>query len=146
MQYSCIAIKSYCLSLQIRSNNTYRNLRGFSMTKEKDKYIYPISVAAKLLDITPETLRMYEQEGVFKSNKSDGGKRFYSNEDIEYFKYIRHLIHDEKISIKCIKKLLEIFYLYEISESPKKQRIKAFGIKNDFEFKVMSKACKNLFE
>lgn len=116
------------------------------MSKEKDKYIYPISVAAKLIDVTPETLRIYENEGIIKSNKSTGGKRYYSDEDIKWFKFIRHLIHDEKLNIKSIKKLLEIFYLYEIKNSDKKEQLKAFGIKNDSELKIFSNICKNLFD
>ena len=56
---------------------------------------YQISQAAKLLDISSDRLRTYEEEGLIspyrKNNKKDG-KRLYSLNDIEWLRYIRDLI------------------------------------------------------
>ncbi len=61
----------------------------------QDEPFYQISQAAKLLDISSDRLRTYEEEGLIspyrKNNKKDG-KRLYSLNDIEWLRYIRDLI------------------------------------------------------
>ena len=56
---------------------------------------YQISQAAKLLDISCDRLRTYEEEGLIfpyrKNNKKDG-KRLYSTNDIKWLQHIRDLI------------------------------------------------------
>ena len=75
--------------------------------------IYPISVAAKLLAVHPRTLRIYEEEGLVKPARQ-GNKRYYSNDDIDWIRCIRDLIHDKGISIPGIKMLLELTPCWEI--------------------------------
>jgi MerR family transcriptional regulator, heat shock protein HspR len=84
---------------------------------KKDLPIYPIGVAAKLLDVHPRTLRIYEDEGLI--NPARGGKRrLYSVNDLTWIGCLRRLIHDEGISIPGIKKLLRYATCYEITECP----------------------------
>ena len=75
--------------------------------------IYPISVAAKLLAVHPRTLRIYEEEGLVKPSRH-GNKRYYSNDDIEWIRCIRELIHEKGISIPGIKMLLDLTPCWEI--------------------------------
>ena len=84
---------------------------------KKDLPIYPISVAAKLLDIHPRTLRIYEDEGLIKPERQ-GNRRLYSDNDLTWIKCLRRLIHDEGISIPGIKKLLRYATCYEIADCP----------------------------
>lgn len=116
------------------------------MNVDKDEAIYPISVATKILGVTPETLRAYEHEGLIKPHKTQGGKRLYSQNDIDWINYIRHLIHDEKLTISCVRKLLEVFYCYEIAGSPKELKEKAFAIQQKKQFDLIKKVSKSLFE
>ncbi len=91
------------------------------MAVNKSDPIYPISVAAKLLGVHPRTLRIYEDEGLIKPARQ-GNKRFFSQDDIEWVKCLRHLIHDEGISIPGIKKLLELSPCWEIKNCPEEKR------------------------
>jgi len=84
----------------------------------KDLPIYPIGVAAKLLDIHPRTLRIYEEEGLIQPAR-EGNRRLYSTNDITWIGCLRRLIHEEGISIPGIKKLLRYATCYEIAECPK---------------------------
>ena len=87
------------------------------MAVDNGKPIFPISVAAKLLDVHPRTLRIYEEEGLLKPSRQ-GNKRFFSNDDIEWVRCLRRLIHDEGISIPGVKKLLELTPCWEIKNCP----------------------------
>jgi len=84
----------------------------------KDLPIYPIGVAAKLLDVHPRTLRIYEDEGLIKPAR-EGNRRLYSTNDITWIGCLRKLIHDEGISIPGIKKLLRYATCHEIADCPK---------------------------
>ncbi len=85
---------------------------------KKDLPIYPIGVAAKLLDVHPRTLRIYEDEGLIKPARA-GNRRLYSTNDLTWVGCLRRLIHDEGISIPGIKKLLRYATCYEIADCPK---------------------------
>lgn len=85
---------------------------------KKDLAIYPISVAAKLLDVHPRTLRIYEEEGLIKPVRT-GNRRLYSTNDLTWIGCLRRLIHDEGISIPGIRKLLRYATCYEVAECPR---------------------------
>ena len=75
---------------------------------------YQISQAAKLLDITSDRLRTYEEEGLIKPyriNSAAEGKRLFSQNDIEWLVLIRDLIKTG-VSIPAIRILL-------VSQTPK---------------------------
>ena len=84
---------------------------------KKDLPVYPIGVAAKLLDVHPRTLRIYEDEGLIKPLRA-GNRRLYSANDLTWVGCLRRLIHDEGISIPGIKKLLRYATCYEIADCP----------------------------
>ncbi len=88
---------------------------------DKDKPIFPISVAAKLLDVHPRTLRIYEDEGLLKPARQ-GNKRFFSQDDIEWVRCLRKLIHDEGISIPGVKRLLDLTPCWEIKKCSRQVR------------------------
>ena len=52
---------------------------------------YTISAVAEMFDIHPQTLRMYEREGLLKPSRSDGNTRVYSDEDLERLEVILSL-------------------------------------------------------
>ncbi|MEW6218386.1 MAG: MerR family transcriptional regulator [Thermodesulfobacteriota bacterium] len=91
------------------------------MAVQSNDPIYPISVAAKLLGVHPRTIRIYEDEGLIKPARL-GQKRYFSNDDVEWIRCIRHLIHDQGISIPGIKKLLELTPCWEIKDCPTEKR------------------------
>jgi len=88
---------------------------------DSDKPIFPISVAAKLLDVHPRTLRIYEEEGLLKPARQ-GNKRFFSQDDIEWVRCLRKLIHEEGISIPGVKRLLDLTPCWEIKKCSRQVR------------------------
>lgn len=91
------------------------------MPVDNKEPIYPISVAAKLLDVHPRTLRIYEEEELVKPTRK-GNKRYYSNNDIDWIRCLRSLIHEKGISIPGIKMLLDLTPCWEITRCPHEKR------------------------
>ena len=83
-----------------------------------DLPIYPIGVAAKLLDVHPRTLRIYEEEG-FINPHHKGSRRFFSLNDVKWISCLRSMIHDQGISIPGLKRLLVFAPCWEIADCPK---------------------------
>lgn len=92
------------------------------MAVKSDEPIFPISVAAKLLGVHPRTIRIYEDEGLISPSRK-GQKRYFSNDDIEWIQCLRHLIHEQGISIPGIKKLLDLSPCWEIKGCPMEKRV-----------------------
>ncbi|MBK9099728.1 MAG: MerR family transcriptional regulator [bacterium] len=84
--------------------------------------IYPIRTAAKLLNISVHTLRMYEKEKLIIPFKKSSSHRLYSNSDIERIKCIRSAINDSKISINGIKTLYSLMPCWEVMNCSKEDR------------------------
>lgn len=53
-----------------------------------DRGVFAISVAAELAGLHPQTLRIYEREGLIEPDRSSGGTRRYSGEDVERLRLI----------------------------------------------------------
>ena len=56
-----------------------------------DRPIYMISVAAELVGMHPQTLRMYETKGLIRPQRTPGGTRLYSEADIERLRVVQRL-------------------------------------------------------
>lgn len=82
-----------------------------------DVPIYPIGVAAKLLNVHPRTLRIYEQEGLIKPTII-GKRRMFSADDIQWIICLRTFIHEEGISIPGLKKLLDYVPCWDVAGCP----------------------------
>jgi len=82
-----------------------------------DASIYPIGVAAKLLNVHPRTLRIYEQEGLIQPAMA-GNRRMFSANDIQWITCLRMFIHKEGISIPGLKKLLDYIPCWEVAGCP----------------------------
>ncbi|MCL1979991.1 MAG: MerR family transcriptional regulator [Proteobacteria bacterium] len=83
--------------------------------------IYPIGVAAKLLNVHPRTLRIYEQEGLIEPAMV-GNRRMFSADDIQWITCLRTFIHEEGISIPGLKKLLDYIPCWEVAACPEEVR------------------------
>ena len=84
--------------------------------------IYPIRTAAKLLNISVHTLRMYEKESLIIPFKKSTSHRLYSNSDIERIKCIRSAINESKISISGIKTIYSMMPCWEVINCSKQDR------------------------
>ena len=91
-------------------------------TEDINLPLYPISGAAKILDISVHTLRMYEREGLILPFKKESSHRLYSRADIERLKCIRKAINESKISIAGIKTVYSLIPCWEITKCSKSDR------------------------
>jgi len=82
-----------------------------------DLPIYPIGVAAKLVDVHPRTLRIYEAEGLI-SPGHNGRFRLFSANDIKRVTCLRSMIHAQGFNIPGLKRLLELAPCWEIADCP----------------------------
>ena len=70
----------------------------FQMTKRKSKGAYMISAVAEMYDIHPQTLRLYEREGLLKPSRTEGNTRLYTDEDLQRLEFILTLARDLSVS------------------------------------------------
>jgi DNA-binding transcriptional MerR regulator len=85
------------------------------------KAVYPIGIVAELLSIHPRTLRIYEREGLIKPARRSG-KRYFSNNDIQWLKCLRKLIHEDGRNIAGIQKLLTLASCWETRRCSEEER------------------------
>ena len=87
-----------------------------------DQPLYPIRTAAKLLNISVHTLRMYEKENLILPFKKSTNHRLYSESDIKRINCIRSAINDSKISINGIKTIYAMMPCWEVMDCSKHDR------------------------
>ena len=57
-----------------------------------DRGVYGISTAAELVGLGPQTLRLYEQRGLLEPDRTEGGTRRYSADDLDRLRRIAELL------------------------------------------------------
>ena len=75
---------------------------------DKDRPVYIISVAAELLEMHPQTLRLYERKGLIKPKRSGGKTRLYSERDIERLREIRRLTQELGVNLAGVEEILRL--------------------------------------
>ena len=70
--------------------------------------MYMISAVAELYDIHPQTLRMYEREGLLQPNRSEGNTRLYSTSDLERLDFILTLTRDLGVNLAGVEVILNM--------------------------------------
>lgn len=71
------------------------------------KVQFRIGQLAKQLNVEKFVIRFWEKEFALPTARSNGGQRFYSQEDLEQFKLIKTLLYDQGFTIAGAKKQLE---------------------------------------
>ncbi|MDQ3302362.1 MAG: MerR family transcriptional regulator [Actinomycetota bacterium] len=67
-----------------------------------------IGIAAELIGVHPQTLRMYEQKGLLRPRKSLKNTRLYSQEDVELGRYIQKLTQEMGMNLAGVTKILDL--------------------------------------
>lgn len=70
--------------------------------------VFMIGVAAELIGVHPQTLRMYEQKGLLRPRKSIKNTRLYSQEDVELGRYIQKLTQEMGMNLAGVRKVLDL--------------------------------------
>jgi MerR family transcriptional regulator, heat shock protein HspR len=78
------------------------------MTKRKSKGAYMISAVAEMYEIHPQTLRLYEREGLLKPSRTEGNTRLYTDEDLQRLEFILTLARDLSVNISGIAIILQM--------------------------------------
>ena len=71
------------------------------MTKRRSKGAYMISAVAEMYGIHPQTLRLYEREGLLKPSRTEGNTRLYTDEDLLRLEFILSLARDLGVNISA---------------------------------------------
>jgi MerR family transcriptional regulator/heat shock protein HspR len=69
---------------------------------------YMISVAAELVGMHPQTLRMYEQKGLVTPQRTAGNTRLYSDADVERLRLIQRLTTDLGLNLAGVERVLHM--------------------------------------
>jgi len=78
------------------------------MAKRKKHDAYMISAVAEMYGIHPQTLRLYEREGLLKPSRTEGNTRLYTEQDLERLEFILSLARDLGVNISGMAIILEM--------------------------------------
>jgi MerR family transcriptional regulator/heat shock protein HspR len=77
-------------------------------SRDDDRAVYIISVAAELAGVHPQTLRIYERKGLLQPQRTRGNTRRYSDRDIETLRRIQDLTQDRGINLAGVKMIIQM--------------------------------------
>ncbi len=81
-----------------------------------DEPMFVISVAARLVEMHPQTLRYYERAGLVKPKRSRGSIRLYSQRDIERLKKIARLVDDLGVNLAGVEVIINLTEKLELMQ------------------------------
>ena len=70
--------------------------------------LYFISMAARLLDMHPQTLRKYERLGLVSPSRTIGSMRVYTTDELERLRLIKRLVDEAGVNLAGVQRLLSI--------------------------------------
>lgn len=70
--------------------------------------LFVISVAARLVEMHPQTLRKYEREGLIAPSRTSGNLRLYSDHDIEQLRQVKYLVEQRGLNLAGVQLALEL--------------------------------------
>ena len=76
--------------------------------RRKTKAAYTISVVAEQFDVHPQTLRLYEREGLLKPSRTEGNTRMYTEEDVQQLEVILSLTRDLGVNLAGVEIILNM--------------------------------------
>lgn len=70
--------------------------------------IYLISMAARMLDMHPQTLRKYERLGLVRPSRTVGSMRVYTDDELERLRLIKKLVDEMGVNLAGVQRLLDV--------------------------------------
>lgn len=83
-------------------------MRRKKEARKSNRNYYHISSVSQMFDLHPQTLRLYEREGLLKPSRSQGNTRLYSNEDLKQLELILNLIRDLGVNLAGVEVILNM--------------------------------------
>jgi MerR family transcriptional regulator/heat shock protein HspR len=78
------------------------------MTPRYGEPLFVISVAARLVEMHPQTLRKYEREGLIAPSRTTGNLRLYSDRDIERLRQVKYLVEERGLNLAGVQLALDL--------------------------------------
>ncbi len=78
------------------------------MPKKRSKAAYMISSVAEQYEIHPQTLRLYEREGLLAPSRSDGNTRLYTDDDLQRLEVILKLTRELGVNLAGVEIILNM--------------------------------------
>ena len=78
------------------------------MSASYSEPLFVISVAARLVEMHPQTLRKYEREGLIAPSRTSGNLRLYSDSDIERLRQVKYLVERRGLNLAGVQLALEL--------------------------------------
>lgn len=76
--------------------------------KKEPKHYYHISSVSEMYNIHPQTLRLYEREGLLKPSRSQGNTRLYTEEDLKQLELILNLTRELGVNLAGVEAILNM--------------------------------------
>lgn len=90
---------------------------------DQDKPLYVISVAAELVDMHPQTLRLYERKGLIEPSRSAGKTRLYSQRNIDQLREIRRLTQELGVNLAGVEEIIRLRQRLDVLQQRMEERI-----------------------
>ena len=84
-------------------------MNRYRQGSEQLEGVYIISVAARILEMHPQTLRKYERIGLVRPSRTMGMLRLYSEEDVARLRLIKHLVGEMGLNLAGVHLALRLF-------------------------------------
>lgn len=78
------------------------------LERDSEEGLYIISIAARLAEVHPQTLRMYERRGLLSPERTPKNRRRYSDSDIDRLRHIQELTQHEGLNLSGVRKVLDM--------------------------------------
>jgi MerR family transcriptional regulator/heat shock protein HspR len=78
------------------------------MPPKKERAAFMISVVARQFEVHPQTLRLYEREGLLKPSRTQGNTRLYSEKDLETLAFILSLTRDLGVNLAGVEIIMNM--------------------------------------
>lgn len=91
--------------------------------------LFVISVAARLVEMHPQTLRKYEREGLIAPSRTSGNLRLYSDSDIERLRQVKYLVEQRGLNLAGVQLALEL--TNDLRELEQRFKTKRYGESTD---------------
>lgn len=76
--------------------------------KEEKPKFYHISAVSRMYNLHPQTLRLYEREGLLKPSRSQGNTRLYTDQDLKQLELILTLVRDLGVNLAGVEVILNL--------------------------------------
>ncbi len=90
--------------------------------RKRGRGAYMISAVAEQYGVHPQTLRLYEREGLLKPSRTEGNTRLYTDEDLKRLEMILALTRDMGVNLAGVEVVLDLRQKMEAMQDHMRQR------------------------